>query len=437
MSGAEHAAAEPYIRYTRTAGTDLAGWLIKEGRTLKKALPRYMHVSGATLSNHRHESQAPTWTIPLTNCHVLCGARRHELIIHLMHRRLHLIAPTNLEFRQWLFALRRAAASSPSLSTFYSVGDVIGDGINGDVYSGRDRATDEPVAIKSLPWLATASCNENAVTEEEIRIARSLDHPNLVKTFDIFRDVANAKVHMVMEYVAGGELRARVDVPAGSLVKEPDAIRIARLLLSAVRYLHDCGIVHRDIKLENVLCIDADVEKPLRVKLADFGSSTTLSTKRQTLNSAVGTGYYLPPEIIEEKDYGPPVDLWACGVLFYISLSSQLPFAGIEVEEYFENVLANDVEFPDDIWNDISREAQDFIRRLMERDPAKRLTAKEALHHRWLVDANIESVENDGDCSSTDGEEDVMALMDGPRSLLFGKKMTVAEILAKKKEKHS
>lgn len=442
---------EPYIRYTREPPLQmLSGWFVKEGKKLKHGAARFLRLSSSTLSNHRNEHSAPTWSIELTGAHVLRGARRNELVLRASGRRLSLFAPTRDTARIWLFALRRAAVRDVRVDAFYALGGVIGDGANGDVLFGSDRVTGDPVAVKSLPHTGDCDDPENAVTEEEIRIARALNHPCLVRTFDVFRDVPAGQVHLVMEYVAGGELRARVDHPTGNLIKEHDAVRIARNLLSAVMYLHEQGIVHRDIKLENVLCVDEDESKPVRVKLADFGSSTTITSKRRQLNTAVGTGYYLAPEIIEEKEYGTAVDMWACGVLFYIMLSSQLPFLGSDPEEYLENVLAQDVTFAEEDWKGISKDAQEFIQRLMVREPEKRMTASEALNHRWVSDNRIESVRSlkDGDAEETeahdgDGDEfeeedgdELDGIVEGPRSMLFGKRRTAAEIVERKRERH-
>jgi serine/threonine protein kinase len=117
---------------------------------------------------------------------------------------------------------------------------------------------------------------------------KSLDHPALVKTYDVFRDEEKRRVYMVMEYVRGGELFARVANEAGSLVTEGDSVRIARDLLGAVNYLHSANIVHRDVKLENILCVDEDQTRPIHIKLADFGLSSRLGGREKSMNSLVG-----------------------------------------------------------------------------------------------------------------------------------------------------
>lgn len=438
---------EPYIRYTREGTANgVSGWIVKEGKRLQRPCVRFLQLRGSMLSNHREEGSPATWTVNLSGVDVRMGPRKHEITIRQAKRRWSLFIPTRRDFLMWLYALRRSAAVAVQLEEFYELGEKIGDGINGDVLAGTDRVTGDIVAIKSLPIGSDESeteqdqegerkqCDNDILTEEEIRIARSLDHPHLVKTFDVFRDEQAGKVHMVMEFVAGGELQARVDNEDGNQISEINAARIARNILSAVVYLHDRGIVHRDIKLENVLVVDVDIHQPMRVKLADFGSSTTLTSKRTKLNSAVGTPFYLPPEMIEHKDYDSAVDLWACGVLLYITISQQLPFLGFEIEEYFANVLTQPLEFPDDSWNLISIEAQDFISALMRKDPHKRMTARQALLHPWLTSPLNRDAVLSSDMSPKSNNSDESD-GDAPRGL-FGKRRTATQVMSMARYHH-
>lgn len=489
----------PYLRYTR--GTlvqhnhqtnphhfaEVNGWLVKQGKKSKQSFARYFRLRNDLLSNHRDAHAVASWTVSLVDAVVQPGLRPQQISVRHQVRKLTLFAASRKDFLKWLFALRRASAYPLSLSALYQTGDVIGDGISGEILSGRDRLNGEAVAIKSLPLTNEQGQLGNTVTEEEISIAISLNHPNLVRTYDVFRDTTSCKADMVMEFVAGGELRSRVDGPEESLVGEKDAVRVARNLLSALNYLHNRGIVHRDVKLENVLCVDVDERKPLRVKLADFGSSTTVDSNRTTLNSEVGTGFYMAPELIRKEPYGRAVDIWALGVLLYVTLSCQMPFVGMETEEYFQNVLTQPLEFPEEFWSKHSAGAQDFIRRLMDKNAKSRITAQDALKHPWIANSSDDNelalevpwhvMANDGNeeelqiqniqtfsLASGDDEDDDSAQTnecasrragrnnglvgqpvgfvngdggragreDAPRSLLFGRRRTPEEILAKK-----
>lgn len=418
-----------FLRYTSVSDNRVAvqGWLVKEGRKFKKQTARYLKLQGTQLSNHRSPSQPATWTISVVDSSVGPGPRANELLVRRPGRIMSFFAGNSEEFEKWIIALKRASASNISIDTFYKMGEIIGEGVNGNVLKGWDRATNEEVAIKSIPYEGNMADEADADAEIEIEIIKSLDHPHLVRTYDVFRSKSEQKVYIVMEFVSGGELFARIVNDTGNLIKEGDGIRVARNILSAIKYLHERDIVHRDIKAENVLCIDEDCQKPVRVKLADFGLSKKLSATDECLSSMVGTGYYLAPEIIEQKGYGKSVDMWACGVLLYITISGQLPFEGVELKEYYDNVLNQKIEFPPEHWAQFSENVKDFVRKLLEKDPSKRPTVEQALDHSWVTDKSI------ADAAFSPHEISAEVDMDEPKSIFHRRKKRPEEILAKVK----
>lgn len=323
--------AEQQWRYSAEEGGKviMSGWLVKEGKTTKLHKPRFLSLEDGKLDNKKDPKAKPTWTVSIKNCAVGPGPRLHELVVNLPKRKASFFAASRQDFEKWIIALKKASASNFNLDAFYRVGDVIGEGVNGEVHIGWDRVTNEAVAIKSIPYEGDMSKANDSEAEQEIRIVKSLNHPALVRTYDVFRDEDEKRVYMVMEYVRGGELFARVANETGTLVKESDAVRIARDLLGAVVYLHEKNIVHRDVKLENILCLNEDKAVPIHVKLADFGLSSNLTGKERSLQSLVGTSFYLAPEIISQEGYGSSVDAWAVGVVFYIMVShATLRFCG-------------------------------------------------------------------------------------------------------------
>eukprot|EP00168_Porphyra_purpurea_P006538 TRINITY_DN1804_c0_g1_i2.p1 TRINITY_DN1804_c0_g1~~TRINITY_DN1804_c0_g1_i2.p1 ORF type:complete len:521 (+),score=96.45 TRINITY_DN1804_c0_g1_i2:1997-3559(+) len=157
-----------------------------------------------------------------------------------------------------------------------------------------------------------------------------------------------------------------------------------RDILSGLAALHDAGIAHRDVKLENLLAVN--VAPPLVVKIADFGLCATVDGDHPDacLTDLVGTSFYLAPEILSGEPYGRPVDLWAAGVTLYLCLSGRFPYGG-EPAEYYEQVLDRPVYFPTEDWEGISADAQSLVQGLLAKDPSQRLTATEALTHPWLT----------------------------------------------------
>lgn len=286
------------LRYTRDA-TDgmVSGWVVKEGKTMKMHAPRFLSLSGSALSNSKEPKAKPTWTASVKDCAVGPGPRKHELVVKLPRRKVSFFTSNLEDFERWIYALKKASSSNFNLEAFYRIGDVIGEGVNGEVLIGWDKATNEAVAIKSIPYEGEMKKEGDPEAEAEIKIVKSLDHIALVKTYDVFRDEEKKRIYMVMEYVQGGELFARVANESGTLITEGDAVRIARDLLAAVNYLHsEHNIVHRDIKLENILCIHEDQTRPVHIKLADFGLSSTLTGREKSMNSLVG--------VRNETDFG-------------------------------------------------------------------------------------------------------------------------------------
>lgn len=425
------------MRYTRDAeGDEVSGWVVKEGNKMKMHSPRYLSLKGSELSNCKDETTKPTWTVSIKDCAVGPGPRKNELVVNSPKRKVSFFTSSQADFERWIFALKKSSSSNFNLDAFYRVGDVIGEGVNGEVHIGWDKATNEAVAIKSIPYEGEMTAKDDAEAEAEVAIVKSLDHPALVKTFDIFRDEDKKRVYMVMEYVRGGELFARVANESGSLVTEGDAVRVARDLLDAMEYLHKRDVVHRDIKLENILCVEEDQTKPIHIKLADFGLSSYLGGREKSMNSLVGTSFYLAPEIISKGGYGKPVDAWAAGVVLYIMMSGQFPFCGDSDEDYYKNVLNQPLEFPEAEWKSVSADAIDLIKGLLDKDPETRMRPDEAKRHKWL---NDDSIKNSRSVAPTlklhEGDENP----DGPHrtGFRFGQKRSPSEILAKVEQRRT
>ncbi len=186
-----------------------------------------------------------------------------------------------------------------------------------------------------------------------------------------------------MELVQGGELFEYL-LDRGPL-PEDVAVHILRQIMGAITYMHDRGVVHRDLKAENLLVVDPQADYPT-VKLIDFGFSTIL--RHNLTGSFLGTGGYLAPEIRQQRLYSESVDIWACGVLLYMLLSCRLPFnADVEVLPSNRQQVERKFElsFPETIWQSRSESVKDLLRRMLVTDPLKRFSAHQVIRHPWTL----------------------------------------------------
>jgi len=226
---------------------------------------------------------------------------------------------------------------------------------------------------------------------KKIELLKGLNHPNILKIFEFFKFKKN--IFVISELCTGGELFDRlIEVKQFS---ERVAANIMRQLLSAINYCHENGIIHRDLKPENIL-IESNSEKDsdyFKIKVIDFGTCELFQSKM--LNEQIGTSFYIAPEVLKNS-YDEKCDLWSCGVILYILLSGSPPFYGRDEEEIFRKILFCHYSFKYSIWDDISKEAKDLISKLLELDPKKRLSAKNALEHNWfkINDINPEHKDN-------------------------------------------
>jgi calcium/calmodulin-dependent protein kinase I len=208
-----------------------------------------------------------------------------------------------------------------------------------------------------------------------------MGHQNILTLVDYFETMNN--LYLVTDLALGGELFDRI-CRKGSYY-ESDAADLIRATLSAVAYLHDHGIVHRDLKPENLLFRTPEDNADLLI--ADFGLSRIMDEEQfHVLTTTCGTPGYMAPEIFKKTGHGKPVDLWALGVITYFLLCGYTPFDRDSDFEEMQAILNADYSFtPIEYWRGVSDGAKDFIRRCLTVDPAKRMTAHEALQHPFVA----------------------------------------------------
>lgn len=336
-----------------------------------------MRLSGTALSNSHSESAKPSWQISLIDCPVSAGSRHLEFQIQLRRRVLSYFARNEDDYNQWQAAFKQALEMR--LERFYKVGDVLGEGAFAQVRLGCDTITKEQFAVKIINKSAYDD-REMQFVMREVKIMMRIVNANIVNTYDIFDSMRH--LHLVIEYMQGGEL---FDIVADQgHLSEQRASQVMRDIINGVAYLHECGIVHCDIKPENILC--KSKQWPLQVKLCDFGLANYYDKGTQSnMTAMIGTPGYVAPEVIKREPYGPPVDMWACGVVLYVMLSGRMPFFGRDDIQCLRRTAAGDYTFPDREWKNVSQDAKSLVRSLLQIRPDLRLTAQAALQHKWLA----------------------------------------------------
>jgi len=290
------------------------------------------------------------------------------------------LAPTDAtQTKLWLEALKKA--SMRNIERYYRFGGLLGEGKFGKVHMGYRNETGEPVAIKVM---AKSDLNRTQLknVDREITLATmDMDHPNLVRTFDVFND--NYNVYVVMELMPGGELYNLVD-DRGHL-SEVESRYIFKQILKGVRYLHNRGVAHRDLKLENVLISSHDINN-MAVKVADFGLSgiKLAGGGSKPFQGTYGTPMYIAPEVAAQRPYSAQADMWSCGVMLFVMLSGTFPFPGETIKEVLSKVRRAEYSMDYDEWKDISEDAKDLVRNLLELNAEIRFTPDIALRHPWF-----------------------------------------------------
>ncbi|KAJ1429188.1 Serine/threonine-protein kinase, active site [Sesbania bispinosa] len=255
----------------------------------------------------------------------------------------------------------------------YEMGRVLGQGNFAKVYHGRNLATNESVAIKVIKKDKLKKERLVKQIKREVSVMRLVRHPHIVELKEVM--ATKGKIFLVMEYVKGGELFAKV---AKGKLKEQVARKYFQQLISAVDFCHSRGVTHRDLKPENLL-LDENED----LKVSDFGLSALPEQRRSDgmLLTPCGTPAYVAPEVLKKKGYdGSKADIWSCGVILYALLCGYLPFQGENVMRIYRKAFKAEYELPD--W--ISPQAKNLISNLLVADPEKRYSIIDIMQDPWF-----------------------------------------------------
>ncbi|KAJ8364584.1 hypothetical protein SKAU_G00134150 [Synaphobranchus kaupii] len=257
----------------------------------------------------------------------------------------------------------------------YDVRKKLGVGKFGQVFLLTHKETGRLCAGK---FYKARGSKDKEAARREIELMNHLHHRKLVQCLGAYDSVR--QIVMIMEYIAGGELFERI-VDETFEHTEPTSVRYVQQILEGVQYIHQQGIVHLDLKPENIVCVNTTGSL---IKIIDFGLASKLdpTTPLRVLH---GTPEFVAPEVIGYEPVGLATDMWSIGVICYILLSGESPFQGDSDDETLALVTAARWEFDDESFQEITDQAKDFISDLLKKDMRQRLSCENALAHPWMA----------------------------------------------------
>lgn len=288
------------------------------------------------------------------------------------------VAPQNGKTVNKLWVLKDPTGRE--IEARYELGRELGRGEFGITYLCTDRETAETLACKSISKKKLRTPVDIEDVRREVEIMKHLpQHPNIVTLKDTYED--DDAVHIVMELCEGGELFDRI-VARGHYT-ERAAAAVTKTIVEVVQMCHMHGVMHRDLKPENFLFANKKETSPL--KAIDFGLSIFFKPG-ETFTEIVGSPYYMAPEVLK-RNYGPEIDVWSAGVILYILLCGVPPFWAETEQGVAQAIIRSVVDFKRDPWPRVSDNAKDLVKKMLDPDPKRRLTAQDVLDHPWLQNA--------------------------------------------------
>ena len=289
------------------------------------------------------------------------------------------------EYKTWISKLKLATGYT-NLLDIYNVKHKLGKGKFGLVKLGENKKTHQEVAIKIMNK-KNMDTSDLELVRTEIEILKICQHPNIIRLYDVFENPDY--IYIIMEYCKGGDLFGYLE-SRGFRIPEDRVSKIMHKMCAGVYYMHSYGIAHRDLKPENVLMTSLDDDSDIRI--LDFGLSKIVGPYEKC-DEPYGTLTYCAPEIILDEPYSKAVDLWSLGIMTYLMLSGRLPFNSQDENEIARQVAYDDPDFSrNPVWGAISAEAKDFVKRLLIKDPFKRMNIKQALEHKFINDYDSENI---------------------------------------------
>ena len=272
----------------------------------------------------------------------------------------------------------------------YKIKKLLGVGSFGRVFLAQNLNTSEYIAMKEIPKTSEDLLTDSEIMDE-IEILKNLDHPDIVRIMEFYN--TEESYFIISEYCPEGELFEQIN----KKFSETQIAVMFRQILSGLAYLHSHNIVHRDLKLENILIKEIEKSKETNedlfvLKIIDFGTAKIFD-KNKKVKAVVGSSYYIAPEVLNKK-YGQECDLWSAGVILYMFIVGHAPFDGKNDREIMEKVKKGNYAKNEKRWINASNEVKDLINKLLVYEPEQRLSAFEALKHPWFKVTNSNMLYN-------------------------------------------
>ncbi|XP_029437955.1 serine/threonine-protein kinase 33 isoform X2 [Rhinatrema bivittatum] len=273
-----------------------------------------------------------------------------------------------------------------AIQQIYTFGKKLGQGSFGVVIEATHKETSKKWAIKKVNK-EKAGSSAVKLLEREVHILKSVNHEHIIHLEEIFE--TPKRMYLVMELCEGGELKEFLQKKKH--FSENETRHIIQSLASAIAYLHKKDIVHRDLKLENILIKNTERKSPdvliVNIKVTDFGLAVQKGGvgTESMMQATCGTPIYMAPEVISAHDYSQQCDVWSVGVIMYMLLSGDPPFMGNTEDKLFELITKGDLNFKDLVWKNVSDTAKAALQCMLKVDPAHRITANELLDYHWIT----------------------------------------------------